>query len=74
MLRITDTLEENQPVSYGFPSQRASDAESVYNLWCHNSLFGDVGATHADLMEAAQSFVCVSIGIHGRWLTPTIHV
>ena len=39
-----------------------------------NSLFGDIGATHADLMEAAQSFVCVSIGIHGRWLTPTIHV
>ena len=29
-----------------------------------NSLFSDIGATHAYLMEAAQSFVCVSIGIH----------
>ena len=35
---------------------------------------GDIGATHADPMEAIQSFVCVVIGIHGRELVPTIHV
>ena len=39
-----------------------------------NSLFGDIGATHADLMEAVQSFVCVLIGIHDRGLAPNIHV
>ena len=55
----------------------------MYQLWIlfwrvsvqdSNSLFGDIGATHADLMEAAQSFVCVLIGIHGLWLTLTNHV
>ena len=29
-----------------------------------NSVFGDIGATHADLMEAVQSFVCVVIHLH----------
>ena len=36
-----------------------------------NSVFGDIGATHADLMEAVQSFVCVVIDIHDRGLAPT---
>ena len=39
-----------------------------------NSVFGDIGATHADLMEDVQSFVCVVISIHGRGLAPTLHV
>ena len=40
-----------------------------------NNVFGDiVGATHADLMEAVQSFVCVLIGIHSLGLSPTIFV
>ena len=39
-----------------------------------NSVFGDIGATLADLMETVQSFVCVVIDIHGRGLAPTIHV
>ena len=39
-----------------------------------NSVFGDIGATHADLNEAVQSFVCVLIGIHNRGLAPNIHV
>ena len=38
-----------------------------------NSVVGDIGATHADLMEAVQSLICVSIGIHSRSLTTTIH-
>ena len=55
----------------------------MYQLWTlfwrvsiqeSNSVFGDIGVTHADLMEAVQSFVCVVIGIHGKGLTPTIHV
>ena len=29
---------------------------------------------NADLMEAVQSFVCGVIGIHGKGLTPTMHV
>ena len=33
-----------------------------------NSVFGYIGATHADLMEAVQSFVWMFIGIHGRGL------
>ena len=37
-------------------------------------VFGDIGATHADLMEAVQSFVCVVIEFHGRGLALTIHV
>ena len=52
----------------------------MYQLWIlfwgvsvqySNILFGDIGAIHADLMEAAQSFVCVLTFIHGRWLTIT---
>ena len=39
-----------------------------------NSVFGDNGATHADLMETVQSFVCVLIGVHGRDLTTNTHV
>ena len=39
-----------------------------------NGVLGDVGATHADLKEAVQSFVCVVVGLHGRGLAPTIHV
>ena len=39
-----------------------------------NSLFGDIGATYADPVEAVQSFVCMFIGIHSRGLTPTLHV
>ena len=31
-----------------------------------NSVVGDTGATHADLREAVQSFVCVLIGIHSK--------
>ena len=55
----------------------------MYQLWApfwnvfvldSNSVFGNIGANHADLMEAIQSFVCVVIGIHGRGLAPTIHV
>ena len=55
----------------------------MYQLWTlfwrvsaqdSNSVFGDIGATHADLMEAVQSFVSVLIGINARGLTPTIHV
>ena len=38
-----------------------------------NSVFGDISAIHADLMEAVQSFVCVLIGIHDRGLTTTIY-
>ena len=38
-----------------------------------NSVVGDIGATHADLMKAVQSFVCVLIGIHNQSLTTTIH-
>ena len=38
-----------------------------------NSVVGDTGATHADLMEAVQSFVCVLIGIHSQSLKTTIH-
>ena len=34
---------------------------------------GDTGATHADLMEAVQSFVCVLIGIHSQSLKTIIH-
>ena len=58
-------------------------ANGMYQLWTFfwrvsvqdsNSVFGDIGATHADLTEAVQSFVCVIIGIHGRRLTPTIHI
>ena len=55
----------------------------MYQLWTlfwrvpvhdSNSVFGDIGVTHADLMEAVQSFVGVVIGIHGRGLAPTINV
>ena len=31
-----------------------------------NSVFGDVGATHSDLMEAVQSFVCDSVNERQR--------
>ena len=30
-----------------------------------NSVFGDIGAINADLIEAVQSFVCVLIDIDG---------
>ena len=55
----------------------------MYQLWTlfwrdsvqdSNSVFGDIGATHADLVEAVESFVCVLIGIHSHWLAPTIHL
>ena len=55
----------------------------MYKLWALfwgiseqdlNSVFGDIGATHVDLMEAVESFVCVLIGIHHWGLTPTIWV
>ena len=55
----------------------------MYQLWIlfwrvfvrdSNSVFGDIGATQANLMEAAQYFVCVVIGIHGRALASNIHV
>ena len=55
----------------------------MYQLWTlfwrvsvqdSNSVLRDIGATHADLMEALQSFVCVVIGIHDRGLAPTINV
>ena len=39
-----------------------------------NSVVGDTGATLADLMEAVQSFVCVSICIHSRSLKTAIHI
>ena len=38
-----------------------------------NSVVGDTGANHADLMEAVQSFICVLIGIHSQRLTTIIH-
>ena len=46
----------------------------MYQLWTLfwrisvqdlSSVFGGIGATHADLMEAIHSFVCVLIGIYG---------
>ena len=55
----------------------------MYQLWTlfwrvsvqdSNSVFGDIGATHADLMAAVQSFFCVLIGIHGRGLAPILRV
>ena len=39
-----------------------------------NSVFGDIGATHADLKEAVQSFACVLVGINAQGLAPTTHV
>ena len=38
-----------------------------------NSVVGDTGANHADLMEDVQSFICVLIGIHSKSLTTTIY-
>ena len=38
-----------------------------------NSVVGDTGATHAELMEAVQFYVCVLIGIHSQSLKTTIH-
>ena len=38
-----------------------------------NSVVGDTGATHADLLEAVQSFVSVLIGIHSQSLKTIIH-
>ena len=55
----------------------------MYKLWTifwrvsvqdSNSVFGDVGVTHADLMEGVQSSVCMVIDIHGRGLALTMHV
>ena len=37
-----------------------------------NSVVGDTGPNHADLMEAVQSLICVLIGIHNQSLTTTI--
>ena len=37
-----------------------------------NSVVGDTGATHADLVEAVQSF-CVLICIHSQSLKTTVH-
>ena len=46
-----------------------------YQLWTlfgrmsvqdSNSVFGDIGATHSDRMEAVQSFVCDSVNEHPR--------
>ena len=37
-------------------------------------IFVYTGATHADMMEAAQSFVCMLTGIRGYSFTATIHV
>ena len=39
-----------------------------------NIVVGDTGATHADLMEAVQSFICVLIGMHSQSLTTTINM
>ena len=39
-----------------------------------NSVFADIDATHPDLMEDLQAFVCALNGIHSRGLAPTIHV
>ena len=58
-------------------------AKGMYQFWAlfwmvsvqdWNSVFGDIGATHADVMEAAQYFVRVYVGIHGWGLAATIHV
>ena len=55
----------------------------MYQLWTlfwwvfvqdSNSVFGDIDATQANLMEAAQYFVCVVNGIHGRALASNIDV
>ena len=32
-----------------------------------SSVFCNIGATHADLMEAVQSFVCVAIATAEDW-------
>ena len=37
-LRVTGLCEGNPPVTGGFPSQRASNAENVYISWCHHVL------------------------------------
>ena len=39
-----------------------------------NSVVGDTGATHADLMEAVQSFTCVLICIHSQSLKTARHI
>ena len=44
-----------------------------WRISVHDSVVGDTGAIHADLMEAVQSFICVLIGIHGQSLITTIH-
>ena len=35
-LRVTGLCEGNPPVTGGFPSQKASNAENVYILWCYH--------------------------------------
>ena len=40
MLRVTGLYEGNPPVTGGFPSQRASNAENVSIWWRHHDLHG----------------------------------
>ena len=69
-IRVTGLCEGNPPVTGGFPSQRASNAENVSILWRHHAVTGDItrivqgyfigiGCTNnASVREAAlQSFV-----------------
>ena len=44
-LRVTGLCEGNPPVTSGFPSQRASNAENISILWRHRDYLNDIGLT-----------------------------
>ena len=72
---VTYVCEENQPVTDGFRSQRASNAESGFMAWCHHVIM--LGETHECICTKSESIVwfvlkCVEAGswagsFSGRW-------
>ena len=57
---VTGLCEGNPPVTGGFPSQKASDAENIYIWWRHHGNYADGAEPVAGMMLITNLNSCVN--------------